>query len=134
VNCRVRSIPGSRQVHCLSTTAEPDENLVISYAEVDFDAVAGPSDAPCSLFDRGAEIAYVARIDTVDAKQRGEGHTGYLSELRIGWEPESDRVIPRYVGHRFSVAPSVTTAVTIGVLARTVRPEVRNAVLGNMSL
>jgi hypothetical protein len=38
------------------------------------------------------------------------------------------------VGHRFSVAPSVTTAVTIGVLARTVRPEVRNAVLGNMSL
>ncbi len=113
MTCLAVSASGCSQVHCLSATLEPHEDLGGGDAEVDLDAVAGSGDAACGLLDRRAEVSQVAWVDPVDTKQRGEGHPGDLCELGIGREREGYRVVPCCVAHRLSVPPGVMPAATI---------------------
>ena len=117
MTCRVGSASWSSQVHCVAAALEPDEDLVGRDTEVDFDAVAGSRDVPRGLLDGHTELTDIAGVDPVDAKQRGEGHTGNLSELGIGWEPEGYRVVPFCVVHGLSVPPGIAPAATIACAA-----------------
>lgn len=110
---RVVSASGSGQVHRLSAALELHEDLVGGDTKVDLDAVATSGDVSRSLLDGCTEFTDIAGVDPVDAEKRGESYPGNFCELGIGWKPQGDRVVSRFVAHRLSVPPGVATVVTI---------------------